>query len=243
MATFVDAAATTGIGIALVLFQAVEGSTDGLTGNQIGLLTSVLTLGVAIGSLAGGRLGDRYGRRKVFVVTLAIIVLGSVAPFISLGFASMALGIGLIGLGVGADLPVAMATISEWAENHNRGKILVFSNILGGFGIAMAVGLSIAYGSLGPVGGKIIFGAFGFVGLITLLLRLTIPESPSWLAARAERDAGVRTIRADHVSLKDLVKAPYGSRSSRSSSTTPWPPWPCRSPPASAPMWPSTTPA
>lgn len=209
MATFVDAAATTGVGIALVLFQAMDESSAGLTGNEIGMLTAILTMGVAIGSLLGGRLGDQFGRRKVFIVTLAIIVVGSIAPFIALDFLTMAIGIGLIGLGVGADLPVAMATISEWAEDHHRGKILVFSNILGGFGIATAVGCSIAFGSLGATGGKIIFGAFGVVGFITLLLRLTIPESPSWLAARAEREAGIRTVRADKTSLKDLVKAPY----------------------------------
>jgi MFS transporter, SP family, inositol transporter len=209
LATFVDAAATTGIGIALVLFQAASPGAEGLTGNQVGFLTAALTLGVAVGSLAGGRLGDHFGRRKVFLVTMALIVLGSVAPFLSISFPLMLLGITVIGLGVGADLPVALATISESADDSNRGKIIVFSNILGGFGIAMSVLLSIAFGHLGATGGHIIFGAFGAVGLVTLMLRLSIPESTVWLAARDERRSGVQTVRADKSSLRDLVRQPY----------------------------------
>lgn len=209
MATFVDAAATTGIGIALVLFQSMAPGQPGLTANEVGFLTAALALGVAVGSLLGGRLGDRYGRRTVFLVTMVLIVIGSIAPFASLNFPIMFVGIAVIGLGVGADLPVALASISEAATDANRGKLIVFSNILGGFGIATSVVLSIVFGHLGAAGGHIIFGVFGGIGLVTLLLRLTIPESRVWLAARQERLTGQRTVRAEKTSLADLVRAPY----------------------------------
>ncbi|RXW33246.1 MFS transporter [Propioniciclava flava] len=129
MATFVDAA-TTGIGIALVLFQSMEPGQPGLSANEVGFLTAALALGVAVGSLLGGRLGDRFGRRTVFLVTMVLIVLGSIAPFLSLNFGIMFLGIAVIGLGVGADLPVALASISEAATDDNRGKLIVFSNLI-----------------------------------------------------------------------------------------------------------------
>jgi MFS transporter, SP family, inositol transporter len=209
MATFVDGAATVGVGIALVLYQAASPGAAGLSGNEIGILTAALTLGVAIGSLLGGRLGDRIGRRKVFIATMALIFVGAMTPFVNISFPTMLVGISLLGLGVGADLPVALATISEAASNHNRGKIIVFSNILGGFGIAMSVVLGILFGGAGEFGGHVIFGAFGGVALIVLLLRLTIPESNSWLEAQQERREGIRTIRADKVALGDLMKAPY----------------------------------
>ncbi|MDO4070239.1 hypothetical protein QKG08_14380 [Clavibacter michiganensis] len=54
MATFVDAAATTGVGIALVLFLAPPTGGPGLSGAEVGYLTAVLTAGVAAGSLLGG---------------------------------------------------------------------------------------------------------------------------------------------------------------------------------------------
>lgn len=212
MATFVDGAATTGVGIALVLYQASSADQAGLTGNQIGVLTAALTLGVAAGSILGGRLGDRYGRRRVFITTMLLIFVGAMTPFIGVDFPVMLVGIALLGIGVGADLPVALATISESADDTNRGKIIVFSNILGGFGIAMSVLLGIFFGGRGQFGGHVIFGAFGVLALVVLVLRLTIPESASWLAARDEQARGIATIRADKVSLRDLVQAPYGRK-------------------------------
>lgn len=202
MATFVDNAATTGIATALVLYQ----SGGKLDGNQIGMLTAALTIGVAIGSFLGGRLGDRFGRRHVFIATMAIIILGAFIPFISTSFYFMLPGILLLGLGIGADLPVAMATISETATDKNRAKILVFSNLLGGFGILMSVLLGIFFGNAGVYGGHVIFGAFGAVAVVVLLLRLTIPETDTWLKANEERKAGVHTERADNATVKDLLK-------------------------------------
>lgn len=209
MATFVDAAATTGIGVALVLFQSFVPGTPGLTPDQVGLLTGVLTAGVAVGSLIGGRLADRFGRRRVFLVTMTLIVLGSITPFIGVSFGLLLPGIALIGLGVGADLPAALASISEAATDRNRGKILVFSNLLGGFGILLAVLIGINFGALGEVGGRIMFAAFGGVGLVVLALRLTIPESASWLAARDERLSGVQTVRAERGRIRDFGRAQY----------------------------------
>ncbi|GAA3026724.1 MFS transporter [Microbacterium dextranolyticum] len=209
MATFVDAAATTGIAVALVLFQSPAPGAAGLTFDQVGLLTGVLTAGVAVGSLVGGRLADRFGRRRVFLVTMTLIVLGSLTPFLGVSIGLLLPGIALIGLGVGADLPAALASISEAATDRNRGKILVFSNLLGGFGILLAVLIGIFFGALGETGGRIMFAAFGGVGIVVLLLRLTIPESASWIAARDERLSGVQTVRAERGRLRDFGRAPY----------------------------------
>lgn len=205
MATFVDGAALTGVTIALVLYQ----MSIGLTPDQVGVLTAALTLGVAVGSLLGGRLGDRLGRRKVFLGTMVLIVLGAGLPVLSTGFPLLLAGIGMLGLGVGADLPVALATISESANDTNRGKIIVFSNILGGCGIAAAVLVGIFFGGSGLLGGQIMFAMFAVVALVTLVLRLSIPESASWLQARAERRQGITTIRADKVDIRDLWHPPY----------------------------------
>lgn len=209
MATFVDTGVTTGIPIALVLFQAPAAGQPGLTPNDVGLLTGILTAGVAIGSLLGGRLGDRWGRRTVFLLTMAVIVLGAAAPLLGLGLPMLVIGIALIGIGVGADLPVALATIAEAAQDRNRGKILVFSNLLGGFGILLAVLLAINFGAAGPRGGLIVFGVFAAIALVVLGLRLTIPESTAWLVARDERRAGIHTVRAERGRLRDFGRAAY----------------------------------
>lgn len=204
MASFVDGAAMTGNGFALVIYQQALG----LTPTEIGALTSVLTFGVAIGALFGGRLGDRFGRRRVFIATMILIVLGALAPTFGTDFWILLAGLGVLGLAVGADIPVSLATIAEAATDQNRGKILVMSNLLWGVGIGAVVLVASLTGGMGRVGGQAIYGLVVAVGLAVLLLRLTIPESTSWTAAREEHRQGVLTVRAQHSHLKDLLRAP-----------------------------------
>ena len=204
MASFVDGAALTGNGFALVIYQQALG----LTPTEIGVLTSVLTFGVAIGALFGGRLGDRFGRRRVFIVTMMLIVLGSLAPTFGTDFWVLLAGLSVLGLAVGADIPVSLATIAEAATDQNRGKILVMSNLLWGVGIGAVVLVAMLTGGMGRFGGQAIYGLIVVVALIVLLLRLTIPESTSWQTARDEHRRGVQTVRAQRTHLKDLLRAP-----------------------------------
>ena len=200
MASYIDAAAIVSSGIAFVLYQ----HSIGLAENEIGALSSMLTFGVAVGALFGGRLGDRFGRRSVFLITMAMIVTGSILLVTAPGFMPLLLGIALVGLGTGADLPVSLATISEAADDNNRGKLIGFSQILWMVGILATMGISAVVGNLGQLGGQILFAHVGVVAAIVLLLRLTVPESRIWQAARTEQRAGVETMRAEFSGLKDL---------------------------------------
>lgn len=204
MASFVDGAALNGVGFALVILQ----QTIGLTPGQIGVLTSALTFGVAVGALVGGRLGDRFGRRRVFVVTMVFIALGASVSIFATAFLLLLLGLGVLGVAIGADIPVSLATISEAATDQNRGKILVMSNLLAGVGIGAVVLVATLTGGTGIFAAQAIFGLIAVVAVIVLALRLTIPESTSWRAARLEQTQGVHTVRADRSKLRDLITPP-----------------------------------
>ena len=71
MASYIDACAIIGSGIALVIYQ----HSIGITPEQISDLSGVLIAGIAVGALLGGRLGDRYGRRSVFIVTMFKVII------------------------------------------------------------------------------------------------------------------------------------------------------------------------
>jgi len=205
LASYVDGAALTVNGIALVIYQ----QTIGLTADQVGLLTAIVTLGLALGALVGGRLGDLYGRRKVFIVTMAVIAIGSLAPTFSTDFTVLLAGIALLGLGVGADLPVSLATIAEAATDKTRGKMLVFTQVMWIAASLTVVILTTATGGMGRMSGQILYGLIVLVALIGLVLRLTVPESPMWLQSREERRRGIHTVRADKARLLDLLKPPF----------------------------------
>lgn len=205
LASYVDGAALTVNGIALVIYQ----QTIGLTANQVGLLTAIVTVGLAVGALIGGRLGDLYGRRKVFIVTMALIAVGSLAPTFSTDFTVLLAGIALLGLGVGADLPVSLATIAEAATDKNRGKMLVFTQVMWIAASLTVVIITTATGGMGRMSGQILYGLIVVVALIGLALRLTVPESPLWLQSREERRRGIHTIRADKARVRDLLQPPF----------------------------------
>ena len=205
LASYVDGAALTVNGIALVIYQ----QTIGLTANQVGLLTAIVTVGLAIGALVGGRLGDLYGRRKVFIVTMAVIAIGSLAPTFSTDFTVLLAGIALLGLGVGADLPVSLATIAEAATEKNRGKMLVFTQVMWIAASLTVVLITTATGGMGRMSGQILYGLIVVVAFIGLALRLTVPESPMWLQSRDERRRGIHTVRADKARVRDLLQPPF----------------------------------
>ncbi|MCT9623961.1 MFS transporter [Pseudarthrobacter equi] len=205
LASFVDGAALTVTGIALVIYQ----QTIGLTPEQVGVLTAIVTAALALGALVGGRLGDLFGRRKVFIATMALIVVGSLAPTFATDFWIMFAGLALMGFGVGADLPVSLATVAEAATDKNRGKMLVFSQVMWISASLVTVLLTAATGGMGRLSGQILFGLIPVVGTIGLLLRLTVPESPMWLRSRDERIRGIHTVRADKAKLRDLLQPPY----------------------------------
>jgi MFS transporter, SP family, inositol transporter len=205
MASYIDATAIVSSGIALVIYQ----NSIGITGDEIGVLSATLTLAIAFGAIVGGRLGDRFGRRPVFVVTMAFIVLGATLLVLAPGFALLFVGMALVGFGTGADLPVSLATIAEFATDQNRGKLISFSQVLWIMGIVAAIALATIVGGLGQLGGQILFAHVGVVAAIVLALRLTVPESPVWLVSRDERSRGLRTERAERARIADLFKKEY----------------------------------
>lgn len=201
MASYIDAAAIVSSGTALVLYQQ-----DGIVSEgEIGILSGALTLCIALGALSGGRLGDRFGRRKIFVITMAVVIVGALTLIFGSSFPTLLAGMILVGLGSGADLPVSLATISEAAADNNRGKLIGFSHVLWYAGIIGANAFGAIVGDMGRIGGQIMFTHILVASAIILALRITIPESVSWSTAVSERRAGLQTIRARTTGLSALL--------------------------------------
>ncbi|WP_229118985.1 MFS transporter [Enemella evansiae] len=205
MASYIDSAAIVSNGIALVVYQ----QTIGLSDTQFGVLSGILTFGIALGAMTGGKLGDAFGRRRVFMATMAMIVVGTAFLIFGASFPTLLIGTILVGVGSGADLPVSLATIAENATDKNRGAILGLSNMLWSVGVLVTILLGGLVGDLGRLGGQIMYAHIGVVAFLLLVLRISLPETPSWLKACEERRRGVSTIRAEKVALGELVKGPY----------------------------------
>ncbi len=205
MASYIDACAIIGSGIALVIYQ----HTIGITPDQISHLSAALIICIAIGALIGGRLGDKYGRRSVFILTMVMIVIGSTMLTLMTSFNWLLTGTIIVGLGAGADLPVSLASIAETATNENRGKLLGFSQVMWILGFLGALACASLVGDLGYIGGQIMFGHVGVLAFVTMILRLKIPESQKWQSAHDEHIQGALTIQARKASIVDLMRPPF----------------------------------
>src|SRR5699024_11580860 len=82
-------------------------------------------IGIGLGATVGGILAYRFGRRHIFALTLLVcgVATGASALATSLGLL-IALRF-IVGLGLGAELPVASTLISEFAPRKIRGRMVV----------------------------------------------------------------------------------------------------------------------
>lgn len=179
MASFLDAAAIAGTGTGLLLFQ----EEFGFGAEVFGQLSAILTFTVAIGALIGGFLSDRFGRRRVFTVTVAMFAVGAAVLAIAPSIPALYIGILLIGLAAGADLPASMAMIAESAPEGSKGKMVAFSHILWMAGVLAVVFIGVFVGGMGGTGARILYGILAAIAVLTILARIGLPESGEWQRA------------------------------------------------------------
>lgn len=205
MASYIDSSAIVSFGIIITIYT----QTLGFTEVQTGIGSAALTLGIAIGAIVGGRLGDRFGRRPIFSLTMAFVIVGALLAIVANSFTVFLLGAILVGLGTGGDLPVSLSTISEAANDEERGKLVGFSNVLWLVGIVAAMLGGVLVGNLGRVGAQLLLAHFGLVAAVVLLARLRIPESAAWIEARQTRASSGTTASATRGNLTALFGPEY----------------------------------
>ncbi|MCS5480105.1 MFS transporter [Corynebacterium sp. YIM 101645] len=97
----------------------------GLNPTQTSWLGSIGFVGMALGATFGGLLADRIGRRQVFALTLFVYGLATGASALATGLGTLIALRFVVGLGLGAELPVASTLVSEFAPRRIRGRMVV----------------------------------------------------------------------------------------------------------------------
>ncbi|KAF0996762.1 MFS transporter [Geobacillus sp. TFV-3] len=155
-----------------------------LTAGQVGWIGSVNSIGMAVGALLFGLLADRIGRKNVFIFTLLLFSLGSglsaltttLAAFLALRF--------LIGMGLGGELPVASTLVSEAVPAKDRGRVVVLLESFWAGGWLLAA--LISYFVIPAYGWRTALWLAAIPALYAIYLRLRLPDSPRFAAARKE---------------------------------------------------------
>ena len=103
-----------------------------------GLIGSIGFVGMALGAAFGGLLADKWGRRHVFALTLLVYGLATGASALATGVAMLIALRFLVGIGLGAELPVASTLVSEFAPRRIRGRVVVALEAFWALGWIMA---------------------------------------------------------------------------------------------------------
>ncbi len=158
-------------------------------------IASIGFVGMAIGASLGGLLADRFGRRQVFALTLLVYGIATGASALVGGLAVLLVLRFFVGLGLGAELPVASTYVSEFAPARIRGRLIVILEAFWAVGwtAAALIGYLVIPGS--DDGWRWAFALGAIPAVYALIVRWSLPESPRWLERRgrvAEADAITR---------------------------------------------------
>ncbi|WP_324651983.1 MFS transporter [Georgenia sp. H159] len=154
-------------------------------------------IGAIFGALYFGRLADRIGRRKVFLITITVFTLATGALVFTpddpqVGWLYLVLFRVVVGFGAGGLYVVDLPLVQEFMPAAKRGKVtgLVTSAVPAGF----LVGSLLVWLLSDAIGWRGILVVATVLGMTVLLLRLSIPESPRYLARMGDAEGARRSI-------------------------------------------------
>ena len=155
-----------------------------LESTQTSWIATAGFVGMALGASLGGLLADKFGRRHVFALTLLVYGLATGASALATGLAVLITLRFIVGLGLGAELPVASTLISEFAPRRIRGRMVVLLEAFWAAGwIAAAIIGTFVVGT-SDSGWRWAL-AIGMVpAAYALYVRLALPESVRYLEAK-----------------------------------------------------------
>jgi putative MFS transporter len=194
-------------------------------------------VGMFVGATLLGRYADHAGRRTAFLLNLGIYsgftLLGAFSVNVSMLIATRFLA----GIGIGAELPLVDAYLSELLPARHRGRYTAWAYTLGFLGIPIAGFLArvlVPRHPLGIDGWRWMFVAGSLGAAIVWVTRSRLPESPRWLesagrtseaeaiVARMEREAAALgplsapeagdTAQAGRARFSTIFSTPYRGR-------------------------------
>lgn len=162
------------------------------TNTEIGMAGAAYIAGAVLGALFFGWLTDRLGRKKLFTITVLVYLTATAATAFSWNAASFMLFRFFTGMGIGGEYTAINSTIQELVPARVRGWTDLVIN--GSFWVGAALG---AIGAIVLLDARVIDPEIGWrlaffigaaLGLVILILRMWIPESPRWLMSHGRAD-------------------------------------------------------
>jgi MFS family permease len=163
-----------------------------LSTNQKSAVSSAAILGAFIGAFVFGRIADVFGRKRVYTVVAAIMIVGALSSAFADGLTWLVVSRFVLGLGIGGDYPVSAVLMSEYSNRTDRGRLvgLVFSMQALGLIVGPLVALLLIGSGVGhELTWRLLLGLGAVPAAAVVWLRAKMPESPRF-QARVRGEAG-----------------------------------------------------
>jgi MFS family permease len=175
-----------------------KGSGIELNAAQIGMAAAFYIAGACLGALFFGHLTDRFGRRNLFILTLAVYLTATVATAFAFAPWYFFLARFVTGSGIGGEYAAINSAIDELIPARVRGRVDLVIN--GTYWLGSAAGAAGALVLLDTssfpanIGWRLAFGVGAIFGIFVLLVRRNVPESPRWLFIHGRADEAERVV-------------------------------------------------
>ncbi|UVI35348.1 MFS transporter [Brevibacterium spongiae] len=175
-----------------------EGSGIDMTAGQIGTAGAIYVLGACVGAIVFGQLTDRFGRRKLFLITLVLYLVATVATAFSFSAWYFFLVRFLTGAGIGGEYAAVNSAIDELIPARVRGRIDLIIN--GSYWLGAAGGAATTLFFLNTdilpkmIGWRLAFAVGMLLAIFVFVVRKNVPESPRWLFIHGRNDEAERIV-------------------------------------------------
>ncbi|MGO1908583.1 MAG: MFS transporter [Brevibacterium linens] len=176
-----------------------EGSGIDMTAGQIGTAGAIYVLGACVGAIVFGQLTDRFGRRRLFLITLVLYLVATVATAFSFSPWYFFLVRFLTGAGIGGEYAAVNSAIDELIPARVRGRIDLIIN--GSYWLGAAGGAATTLLLLNTdilpkmIGWRLAFAVGMLLAIFVFVVRKNVPESPRWLFIHGQNDEAERIVR------------------------------------------------
>ncbi|MHB2028379.1 MAG: MFS transporter [Acidimicrobiales bacterium] len=168
-----------------------------LSTNQISLLNSISLLASVAGALTFGKLMDKWGRKRMYGVEVAILVLGAILCAFAWNFTSLLIFRLIVGYGVGGDYATSAVITAEYSNRKSRGRLVGSVFAMQGLGLLAGPAIASIFLGVGVPNGiawRLMLGLGAIPAASVIYLRRKIRETPRYTMSQGDMSTTATTV-------------------------------------------------